>query len=110
MVGYIFASFLTIYAPTLKYKSIGYFFQGLFHVKITLSYAYLFELIDEDSKSLCATTLNTFDAITLGVVGLVMTFWSRDMVALVKVANLIETSGIILFIVIFPESPKWLFL
>ena len=82
----------------------------MLHVKITLSYAYMFELADEDSKGFCATFLNASDAVTMGIVGIVMTFCTRDIIFLVELVNYIETAGILIFIAIIPESPKWLLL
>ena len=69
MVPYIIFTQLTIFSPSLTGKKIGYFMQGLLHLKITLSYTHMFELTDEASKDFCATVINMTDSLTLFIMG-----------------------------------------
>ena len=49
------AAGLVVFVPNIYIKGFGLFFQGIFHVKITLSYTYMFELVPDESKGFCGT-------------------------------------------------------
>ena len=110
MPVYIIASSTIVYYPNLYVKGIGYFIQGLLHLKITLSYTYIFELVPEKNKGISATIINFADAITLGVTGITYMFITQDAVKFTQTVNLIESIAVLIFLVIAPESPSWLIL
>ena len=58
--------------------SIGYFLMGMMHLKITVSYTHMFELIENDHKGFCATLINTVDGATLGITGFTFQFITND--------------------------------
>jgi len=105
---YIVASSLVVYAPDLRLKTLGYFLQGLLHLKITLAYTYIFELIPEKYKGICSSVINIIDVFTLIISGLTYQFITRDAVYFLEIVNLVETAFILLFLAIAPESPSWL--
>mmetsp|Transcript_8570 Transcript_8570/g.14455 ORF Transcript_8570/g.14455 Transcript_8570/m.14455 type:complete len:294 (-) Transcript_8570:913-1794(-) len=107
---YVAASFLTIYSSNLNLKSVGYFMQGFLHSKITLSYSHMFELTNEENKGFCATFINAFDALSLFVLGFTLKFVTKDLVYVIQTVNLVETAAVFLYILLVPESPKWLIL
>lgn len=82
--------------------------MGILHLKITVSYTHIFELIDDDHKGFCATVLNMVDAITLGVVGFCFSFVTRDGVRFMEITYLISSMFVVLYFVLIPESPSWL--
>ena len=84
------------------------FFQGLFHMKITLCYTHILELLPEAYKDISATIITTFDASSLAVFGLILNFVTRDFVLFMQVANVIGFSACLIYLVIAPESPHWL--
>ena len=110
MPAYILGSGLAVFGPTLYIKAIGLFLQGLFHVKITLSYTHLFELVDEDAKSLCATVLGVAVSSTLAISGIFYIIVSRDAVMFIETVFKIEAVAVILYLIVVPESPRWLLL
>lgn len=108
---YLVASNLTVYGGSLSLKKIGFFIQGLLHIKITLSYTHLLEMVPDDaSKAICSTVVNAFDAVTLGIQGFVYMYVVADAVKFIEFMNIVGTIAILSYILIVPESPKWLFL
>jgi MFS family permease len=67
---FVVFSGLSVFADTLLLKSVGLFFQGFLHVKITLSYAHMFDLTDQESKPFCSFVLNIFDIASVAFQGL----------------------------------------
>lgn len=108
MILYLFSTGLVSYSNTLSQKSIGFFAMGILHLKITVSYTHIFELIDDDHKGFCATVLNMVDAITLAVVGFCFIFVTRDGVRFMEVTFLVSSIFVVLYFVLVPESPSWL--
>jgi len=105
---YIIASAITLYSPSLHLKALGYFLQGALHLKITNSYTHMFELTNEQGKGLCATVMNSFDVMTVGVVGVCLTFLTSDLLKVLSVINTVESLAAIAYLILIPESPKWL--
>ena len=64
---YIIASAITIYSLSLEGKAIGFFVQGFLHIKITLSYSHILELVPETHKGFVATVPTAFDSVSLAV-------------------------------------------
>jgi MFS family permease len=61
---YSIASAMSIFSNSLVIKSIGFFLQGLFHLKISLSYLHVLDLIPESSKSFVYAFITAFDSST----------------------------------------------
>ena len=59
---YAFASALSIFSDKIVIKTIGFFLQGLFHLKISLSYTHVLELLPSNSVSIVATLISAFDS------------------------------------------------
>lgn len=78
MIIYLFSTALVTYATTLAEMSVGYFLMGMLHLKITVSYTHMFELIENEHKGFCATVINTVDGATLGITGFVFQFVTQD--------------------------------
>ena len=110
LVPYVIFTQLTIYSASLTGKKIGFFMQGLLHLKITLSYTHMFELTDEASKDFCATVINMTDSLTMFIIGFCLKYLVADAILIVQVANAVGIIAIILYIFLVPESPKWLIL
>ena len=107
---YILASCLTIYGTTLQLKAIGYFIQGFLHIKIPVSFAYIYEMIPEGQKDFCSMFINTFDNCTMGVIGIAFLFVTKEATWFLEMVNLFEMAFVILFLALAPESPNWLLL
>ena len=82
--------------------------MGILHLKFTVSYTHMFELIDDDYKRLCATVINMVDAATIAVIGFSFKFVTRNAVQFMEIVNLISSLIVLLYLVFIPESPVWL--
>jgi len=60
-------TWMTVFGETIFIKSMGFFFEGFFHLKTTLCYTYLAELIPAKSKNFVLTLLTALDSSTLMV-------------------------------------------
>ena len=105
---YIIASAITVYSPNLEGKAIGFFVQGFLHIKITLCYSHILELVPETHKGFVATVITAFDAGSLAVFGLTLIFVSRNLVKFLEVVNIIESIACLIYLLFAPESPSWL--
>jgi NhaP-type Na+/H+ or K+/H+ antiporter len=108
MTIYLIAQWVSLLCNDFHIKSISYFIQGFLHIKITLSYTHMFELVDEDSKSFCSSVITVFEITTFGIIGFSLQFITRDITEIIKFLNTIQTIGVILYLVTVPESPRWL--
>ena len=50
IIPYIFAAGMVVYGNTIIIKSLGMFIQGALHVKITLFYTHIYELVPDSWK------------------------------------------------------------
>ena len=91
-------------------KEIGYFFMGLFHLKITLSYTHVMDMVPTDYKSTVSTLITAADSGSPMFACLFLKFYQPDEHLLLKIHFWCGFVGCILFIVFIPESPRWLFL
>jgi MFS family permease len=65
MSVYVVASALTLYGDSIALKTVGMFLQGALHIKSTLSYTYILEMVPEKNKEICVTLITLFDESTL---------------------------------------------
>ena len=73
---YVSASALVIFSGNnLKLKTLGFFLQGLFHIKASLSYMSIVDLIPENRKTLTFTLMTAFNAGTAMFACLIFKFY-----------------------------------
>ena len=75
---YILCSAITVFAPYSLLKAVGFFTQGLLHIKIPLSYIHVYELVPEEKKGLCTILINICDNFTLAFFSLIALFVTKD--------------------------------
>lgn len=74
-----------------------------------LSYTLIFELVPKDHKSFCASFINTVDSLTIFGNALFYYIVQADAIFYMKIAHHVGTVATILFLILIPESPRWLF-
>ena len=107
---HLLGNFLTVYGNTAGLKSLGFFIMGVFHLKITLSYTYILELVEETKKPMASTIINAFDSSSNLITCLILLFFTKNEDTVMRGAWFVGLVGYIIFIVICPESPRWLFM
>jgi len=55
-------------------KSIGYFVQGLLHIKISNSYTHIYELIEEKYKVKATTVIGLLDEASIFIISIILKF------------------------------------
>ena len=67
-------------------------------------------MIPEGNKNFCSMFINTFDNMTLGVVGLTFLFVTSNATVFLEVVTIFEAVFVLLYLLLAPESPYWLLL
>ena len=75
-----------------------------------LSYTHMFELSDEKSKAFCGTFLNILDILTFTIEGLYFEYMDRNAIQYLQTVFLLQAVGVALYLILIPESPRWLLL
>ena len=104
----LIASAFTLYSPSQYIKTIAMFIQGFFHIKNTLSYTNMIELLPDNSKEACLTIICFFDQLTLLLISAFMCFVTRDLVGVIQNYNIIGSLFIVIYLMVAPESPYFL--
>ena len=81
----------------------------MFHIKISTAFQHLYELIPENSKLLAGTLITAYDSCTMLILcGGMKLGYSFGQMA--NYTNFLGIFAAVLYLLIVPESPKWLFL
>ena len=91
-------------------KSIGFFLLGFFHYRVPLSFCHSTELCADKDKSKIATFITFIDSGLIMVAALVFSFVDKNVQHLLEIMFYIGTFGVVMFILIIPESPRFLFM
>jgi len=110
LIPYIFSSYLTAFSHDIGLKSIGYFIQGLLHIKISNCYTHIYELVEDKYKIKAATIIGFMDEASIFIISCILKFVVNDIDLVFKSAWVIGTIACLIYMILVPESPKWLFL
>lgn len=70
---------------------------------------HIYELVQDKYRPMSSTVLNIFDDCTFLIVGFALKFMIRDLNMIFKWTWIVETIALVLYLLLIPESPKWLF-
>jgi len=62
---YIYAVYLLAFDERIVMKKLGFFLEGLFHLKISTSFTHALELVPESKKSIVFTVMLPFDSASI---------------------------------------------
>ena len=99
---------LAVFGDEIWIKAAGMGIMGLFHIKNSNSYTHMYELIEDDHRQLSATIMNAFDDGSIAIIAFA-TYMTKDLNLVFWVAWLFSLVASILYIILIPESPQWLF-
>lgn len=108
LIPYMVTNAMVAYGDTIFIKTLGMFMQGVLHIRITLSYTHMYELIQEMDKSFCAQIINMADTLAMAFTGIILMLVTRDAVAYIQIVYIITTIGALIYLLLIPESPRWL--
>ena len=74
---------LTIFSHNFNLICLGFFLQGMFHLKTTVAFTYIGELMPENRKVLATTMLTAVDSSVLLWTNLCMVYITRDLDAII---------------------------
>lgn len=104
----LIAQSIIIFTPSYYGKLFGYMLMGCATTKNSISYVWIFEMVESKHKSWCCSFVNSVDTLTMVVTGLYILFISKNWFALEFSMWLIGIGNLILISCFMPESPKWL--
>lgn len=107
---YIMVTSLSVLSDDIAMKRMGFFLQGLFHIKISNSYTHMFELVPESAKVIGQTCINSYDACTLLIVCVAIKFGGASYQQVAEIQLYVGSVACVLYFLIVPESPTWYFL
>ena len=110
LLSFILANGAVVYATNITQIKIGFFIQGVMHLKNTLSYSYCTELMENTHKQLSMTLISLFDTFSLVITTMYLIYVDKDLVEFLRIWYIIGTTASIIFIIAIPESPRFLFM
>jgi len=110
LIAQVFAVYLTIFSKEVSAIKIGFFLQGVFHMKTTITYVHCIELMDEASKMTASMCINAFDSGSLMVSCIVFYYWNNNVDDFLRLMYFVGCAAIVLYMLVIPESPRWQFM
>ena len=107
---YTLASAMSIFSDDMWMKTFGFFLQGLFHLKISLSYIHILDLVPESSKGFVYTFITAVDSSTWMVACAAFKYYSHDEDKIFEIHFWVGLAACVIYCFFIPESPRWLFL
>ena len=107
---YTVASAMSIFSDDMSIKTLGFFLQGLFHLKISLSYLHVLDLIPDNSKSFVYAFITAVDSSTWMVACTAFQYYSNNEDKIFAIHFWIGFTACVIYFFFIPESPRWLFL
>ena len=105
----IIAMYLSIYKESIPIKKFGFFLNGLFHIKNSVSITQSLELVPDSYKSANFTGLLLFDASGIFYACLVFYFYNPNVQFIFDIHFGLGVVMFVAYWLIIPESPRWLF-
>jgi len=99
--------FIIILVPDYTVRLVSYGIMGACQLKNSVSYMWLFGLLQTKHKSVCCGIMNAWDTSTLTVTTLYFMYVSKDWLPIMLAATILATIGHLIML-FMPERPIWL--
>ena len=103
----IIGCYMTIYTNTLFLKTLGYFIQGVFHLKVSTSFMHLQELVPEEHRDKAVTIVTSIDSSMVIIGCFLLQFVNNNETDVTGLMFWIGCVAIVLYFLLVPESPSW---
>lgn len=108
LVMNILGGYLILFKSDMAYLRLGYFFQGVFHQRITISFMHCMELVEERHKEVMTTMIQAFDAGSIMLACFYLMYVDRDVNLMLQGIYYVGLAATVLYMVLIPDSPRWL--
>lgn len=104
----IYANYLITFDETLLGKKIGFALLGIFHLRQVLATQMCVELMSNNHKAMSLTAINFFNSFSPALASIYFLYVDQDEYLFFKWVFYFGIFVSILFVIIVPESPRWL--
>ena len=104
------SQFIIIFVPIYTVRLVGFAMMGFCQLKNSVSYVWLFDLVENKHKSIVCGIMNAFDNITMTILCLYFKFVSKEWSYLFYLLEVLGVLSYVTLMVWVPDSPKWLLL
>ena len=104
------ATAFTIFGTNIPIKRLGFFLQGMVHLKNTISYCHCLELEPERYKGVGSTIIMTFNSGSMVVSCFLLQYYVKSIQSILVTAYFMGLVATCLYTLFVPESPRWLFM
>jgi len=84
--------------------------QGLLHSRISVCYLQAVEVVSDKDMWIISLIVNSFDSFSIVISCLVILFYKNDLDLVLQGAWYLGVFTSILYLIVVPESPRWLFM
>lgn len=110
LIPVVVGNSMLVFSDNLVYKCIGYSIFGLFHIRQTLSYTICIELLPESFKTNGSTFINFVDISSMVWSCVYLVYRENKIQALYETLFAIYFTASLVYLMIVPETPRWLFM
>jgi hypothetical protein len=98
---------IIIFVPNYYVRLVAFTLMGVCQLKNSVSYVWMFDLLETRHKSIACGILNAFDNMTLGLTAVYYMFISRNWIYLQFFMSSVAFLCTLAVLIFVPESPKW---
>ena len=108
--AHIIASFISVFGNSLYLKSVGFFLQGVLHLRITISYCHCLELVMDKHKPIASTAINSLDSGSIMIMAGIFNYYNKHVNQVLQIYWAIGFFFCLVYFYAIPESPRYLFM
>ena len=110
LIGQIIGGCLIVWGTTINQKSLGFLFEGVFHLKNPISYLHCTELLPSEHMEMAVTLMQFFDTSSIVISCFFFLYVDNYSNHFLMYIHILGVTASILFMLFIPESPRHLFM